>query len=109
MKSLKIIFGVLFFFALTTSAFAQQDNSKENYAKGIELMNAGKYTDAIPFFTKAIEEKADLAPAYYYRAFCYCQLNNSEKACPDLEKASSLGHYVEKVAIPCGCSAKDPK
>ncbi len=108
MKAAKLIFGLLFIFALS-STFAQKDNSKENYSKGVELMNAGKYTEAIVFLTKAIDEKADLAPAYYFRAFCYCQLNNPDKACPDLAMASKLGHYVEKVAIPCGCDAKDPQ
>lgn len=108
MKAAKLIFGLLFIFALS-STYAQKDNSKANYSKGVELMNAGKYTEAITYFSKAIDEKPDLAAAYYFRANCYCQLNNPDKACPDLVQAAKLGHNVEKIAKPCGCDVKDPK
>lgn len=108
MKAVKLFLGVLFIVAMT-NIYATNDNSKANYSKGLELMNAGKYTEAIVYFSKAIEEKNDLAPAYYYRAYCYCQLKNPEAACPDLEKAASLGHNVEKVGKPCGCEVQDPK
>ncbi len=87
----------------------QKPTSAEvNYSNGMKLMKEFKYQEAIVSFDLAIKEKEDMASAYYYRAVCKCNLGLSAEACPDLKKASELGHYVEKVAIPCGCDAKDP-
>jgi hypothetical protein len=109
MKSLKLLLGLFFIFSMYLLD-AQNTQPKNNYEQGVELMSQRKYNEAIVKFSLSIEEKtADLAAAYYYRAFSYCQINNQAAACPDLHEASKLGHYVEKVAIPCGCDAKDPK
>ncbi len=108
MKSLKLLFSLLFIFSLF-GTYAQNTNPKNNYEQGVELLNQKKFNEAIIMFSLSIEEKtADLAASYYYRAYSYCQTNNPQAACPDLIEASKLGHYVEKVAIPCGCDAKDP-
>ncbi len=114
MKAFKLFFVLTFAFASST-LFSQSEqvleskNSKEAYTYGLQMMNIHKYEKAVEYFTEAIELKSDLAAAYYFRAYCYCELDQKAKACEDLHKASSLGHYVEKVAVPCGCDAKDPQ
>jgi hypothetical protein len=109
MKSLKLLLGLFFILSLF-AVEAQTVQPKNNYEQGVELMTMKKFDEAIVKFSLSIEEKTeDLAAAYYFRAFSYCQVNNTEAACLDLHQASKLGHYVEKVAIPCGCDAKDPK
>jgi hypothetical protein len=111
MKTLNRIIFVLFFVsAFSFYAQAQTpDKATENYEKGVKAMKEYKFNEPIALFDLVIEQKADMASAYYYRAVCKCNLGLKTEACPDLKKASELGHYVEKVAIPCDCDAKDPK
>jgi tetratricopeptide (TPR) repeat protein len=110
MKTLKLMIAVLFISTFSLSMYAQTpQTAEENYKNGVAAMGEYKYNVAIKLFDLAIEQKADMAAAYYYRAVCKCNLGLNAEACPDLKKASELGHYVEKVAIPCGCDAKDPK
>lgn len=109
MKAIKLIFSLLIIFSFS-SIFAQNEIPKSNYEQGMDLIEQQKYEEAITQFTYSIEKNSsDLASAYYYRAFCFCQINRSQEGCADLHEASKRGHYVEKIAIPCGCDAKDPQ
>lgn len=109
MKAIKLILSLFIIFSFS-SIFAQKEVPISTYEQGIDLLDQHKYAEAITQFTYSIEENSpDLASAYYYRAFCFCQINRPQEGCADLHKASSLGHYVEKIAIPCGCDAKDPQ
>lgn len=117
MKTIHAFVIVLLMSTFSLSGFAQTETkdqkptvatAQENYSNGVTLMKEFKYQEAITFFDMAIKEKDDMASAYYYRAVCKCNLGLKAEACPDLKKASELGHYVEKVAIPCDCDAKDP-
>lgn len=109
MKAIKLIFSLLIIFSFS-SIFAQNEIPKSNYEQGMDLIEQQKYEEAIIQFSFTIEENtSDITSAYYYRAYCYCQVNMAKEGCIDLHKASALGHYVEKIAIPCGCDAKDPK
>lgn len=109
MKAIKLIFSLFIIFSIS-SIFAQNENRNSSYEQGIDLLEQQKYEEAIIQFSYAIEENTpEIASAYYYRAYCFCQINMPKEGCADLHKASSLGHYVEKIAIPCGCDAKDPK
>lgn len=97
-------------FAQTTAPVDQTtDQANISYSKGVKAMTEFQYNEAIALFDVAIKLKSDMASAYYYRAVCKCNLGLKAEACPDLKKASELGHYVEKVAIPCDCDAKDPQ
>lgn len=58
--------------------------------KGVELLNAGKYTDAIEPITKAIEETPENPVLYYYRGFCYDKSGDQDKALEDHKKALEL-------------------
>ena len=69
-------------------AFSQSKQSDEYYNKGVELYNAGKYKQAIPYFEKSIEldyqemEEGDNRREYsvHWLAACYLRLGNEEKA-----------------------------
>jgi len=58
--------------------------------KGVDLLNAGKYTDAVEALTKAIEETPENPVLYYYRGFCYDKSGDAEKALADHKKALDL-------------------
>ncbi len=115
MKTLQTMILVLFMSTIAFEGFSQTQQKEQtptlaqlNYEKGVKLMNDYKYNEAISFLDLAIKEDPNMASAYYYRGYCKCNLGLKAEACPDLKKASELGHYVEKVAIPCDCDAKDP-
>lgn len=116
MKTLQTMILVLFMSTITFAGYSQAPQKDKtptqaeiNYQKGVKMMEVYKYADAITFFDLSIKEDPTMASCYYYRAYCKCNLGLKAEACPDLKKASELGHYVEKVAIPCDCDAKDPK
>jgi len=116
MKTLQTTILVVFMSMVTFAGFSQTEQKVEtpsqavlNYQKGVKMMELFRYQEAISYFDLAINEAPKMASAYYYRANCKCNLGLKAEACPDLVKASELGHYVEKIAIPCGCDAKDPK
>jgi tetratricopeptide (TPR) repeat protein len=58
--------------------------------KGVELLNAGKYTDAVETLTKAIEETPENPVLYYYRGFSYDKSGDTDKALADHKKALDL-------------------
>jgi tetratricopeptide (TPR) repeat protein len=58
--------------------------------KGVELLNVGKYTEAIEPITKAIEETPENPVLYYYRGFCNDKSGNPDKALEDHKKALEL-------------------
>jgi tetratricopeptide (TPR) repeat protein len=115
MKTLNTLILVLFMSTISFGAFSQTQQKETtptpaqvSYEKGVKLQKEYKYSEAIKCFDEAIKADSNMASAYYYRAYCKCNLGLKAEACPDLKKASELGHYVEKVAIPCDCDAKDP-
>ncbi|MBR1681985.1 MAG: tetratricopeptide repeat protein [Bacteroidaceae bacterium] len=48
-----------------------ESNKFGNYAKGLLLMNAKKYEEAIPFYDKAIETDPEFSDAYYNAGVCW--------------------------------------
>lgn len=117
MRTIQTLIVVLIMSTISFTGYSQttkpvdqkQTEAEASYIKAMKAMNDYQYKDAIALFDVAIALKSDMAGAYYYRAVCKCNLGLKEEACPDLKRASELGHYVEKVSIPCGCDAKDPK
>ena len=69
-------------------AFSQSKQSDEYFNKGVELYNAGKYKDAIPYFEKSNElDKEEMEEtngrriySMHWLASCYYKLGNKEKA-----------------------------
>jgi Flp pilus assembly protein TadD len=61
------------------------------YAEGCELIRAGKLSEAVTAFTKAIDCNTEFAEAFFKRGVCYYLLGNGRLAAHDLEAASLLG------------------
>ena len=57
---------------------------------GIELLNQGAPSDAIPHFDKAIERFPDYPDAYYFRGISHLQLGDLAAATADLERFVTL-------------------
>ena len=53
---------------------ADPDSKIGNYAKGLTLMNAKKYAEAIPFFDKAIQADPEFSDANYNAGVCYSNI-----------------------------------
>lgn len=86
MRYLKGILLSVFIFSLVLSC--------GNSRKDIELVNQGKalflkgnYTEAIPYFTKAIRRNTRNDEAHAYRGFCYFSLENYHDALVDFANA----------------------
>ena len=54
--------------------------NSQNYIRGIQLFKLNKYTDAISYFKKAIEEEPENFDAKYYVALSYFYTDNTLKA-----------------------------
>ena len=73
---------------LSLHAFSQSKQSDEYYNKGVELYNARKYKQAIPYFEKSSEldlqelEEGNIRREYsiHWLASCYYKLGNESKA-----------------------------
>lgn len=63
----------------------QIDSFNIFYDKGYELLNIGKYTDAINYFSKAIYLKPEDANSYYCRGFSYSALGYDSLAIRDFD------------------------
>ncbi len=57
---------------------------------GVEAMKNGDYSHAIQYFTQAIEEQPDFAPAYSNRCLAYLQLQDYQNAVADCTTAIDL-------------------
>lgn len=53
---------------------ADPESKIGNYAKGLTLMNAKKYAEAIPFFDKATEADPEFSDAFYNAGVCYSNI-----------------------------------
>jgi tetratricopeptide (TPR) repeat protein len=86
-------------FALLSCAFYgnSQALKEENYQKGLDLANAGKYEEAIMAFTKAIEVQPLDAFAWYNRAMAKNMIGEYETAIDDFTTCIGLSRSYEKV------------
>ncbi|ORX75074.1 DnaJ-domain-containing protein [Anaeromyces robustus] len=60
---------------------------------GEKLVNDGKYSEAVSFFTKLIEKYPNESVLYDKRASCYIYLENAEQAIEDSTNAISLDNF----------------
>ena len=86
----KLIFNLLLQFAFFTACLGQSATYTLNYNKATQAANAGKYHDAIAYYTLCIEAQPT-ADAFFDRSSIYNKLNDSCNSCKDLMNAVQLG------------------
>lgn len=65
--------------------------AKASHKEGLALSyRQGKYEEAIPCFTRAIEQDPSMAFAWYDRGVCYRELGMDDLALKDFDKATEL-------------------
>jgi tetratricopeptide (TPR) repeat protein len=65
----------------------EQENADIWLDRGIALFQVGKYTEALPFFNKALEIESNYSLALTYRCANYSQLGQYEEAISDCDRA----------------------
>lgn len=70
---------------------AHPDHGAANYNYGVSLFNEQKYTEAAPYFDKAIEAEFSLAAAHYYRGRCAQQAGDTAEAGAQYNQARAAG------------------
>ncbi|MCU0289209.1 MAG: tetratricopeptide repeat protein [Acidobacteria bacterium] len=68
----------------------QQPQKVSLMNKGVELINAGKFPDAINTLNEAITATPNNPLLYYYRGFAYDRTGNQDKALEDYKKSLEL-------------------
>ena len=56
------------------------------FSKGVLLENAGKFEEAVNYYSKAISLKPEYTEAYMRRAKVYMKLGKEEEAISDIKK-----------------------
>jgi TonB family protein len=88
-----IMTGIAFLFI--AGIYGQSNNYEINYDKGTQSANAGKYQEAISFYSLSIEEHPT-SDAYYNRAAVFYELGDSCNFCNDLSKAMKMNDSEAK-------------
>ncbi len=71
-------------------------NIPVGYLEAVDLFNRGEYSDALPLFREACEEKSTYADFRYALARCLLMLNDDHGALLELSEALQLNpHYVD--------------
>ncbi|MBN2406108.1 MAG: tetratricopeptide repeat protein [Elusimicrobia bacterium] len=88
------------FLLITSSALyvlAGADKNRDDFCKGIDYTNQGKYDLAIQKFTEIITENKDYANAYMALGIVYINKKMPEEAVQLLEKAAELDPSNKRV------------
>jgi tetratricopeptide (TPR) repeat protein len=101
---------ILFCVAFTTASLFGQDIATQYstfFNEGVKKSGEQKFSEAIAFFNRALELKADYTEALFARGQCYLLTDERNKACEDFDKCYKLGlkqatEYIEKY---CGKNA----
>ena len=80
---------ILAIFLISCNAFCQE-TEKELFNKGIGCAAEGRYDEAIPYFTKAIEINPGSAKAYFERGNAYYNKAKYDLAITDFDKAIEI-------------------
>lgn len=60
---------------------------------GYIYASLGSYSEAIDYYSQAIQAEPTLGSAYFNRALCFYAIGEKEKGDRDLSQAGALGHY----------------
>lgn len=67
-----------------------EEKAEQYHKKGLNLVNAGKFQEAVALFSKAIEVDPFFANAYHHRGEAYLVLNRLVEGNTDLQKAKDI-------------------
>ncbi len=81
---------VLAFVAIASACGGGQSEAEKHSNRGIELIEEGRYEEAIGELDEAIELDADLAVAYVSRGAAHGELGNLQQAIYDYDRAIDL-------------------
>jgi tetratricopeptide (TPR) repeat protein len=101
MKMKRATLLILTLFTITISVFAQE-TATSLFEKGKEIKNAGKHSEALPYFLKATEKKSDYGEAWYEVGWYYNETNNYKGAVIALNKAKEYWKDQYKVFYELG-------
>ena len=90
---MKYFLSFVFLFTYTISSFGQADKIMELYTQGNSFYNAGKYDQAIEYYSKFIEatdEPRIIKRGYINRGLALDKLGNYDKAVEDFTEAIKL-------------------
>jgi tetratricopeptide (TPR) repeat protein len=85
---MRFLFSLTLVFLIQLNGFGQ--SSKDHYIQALLRTNKGQYEDAIKFFNKAIELKADYSEAFLSRGNAFFKMEKFERAVWDYDKAIEL-------------------
>lgn len=89
----KLLVAIFILFSVCT--FGQSDKADKNFNMGTKAYEAGKYQDAVSFFTLTIND-SPTSNSYFNRALAYYKLGDSCSFCADLKIGSNLGDNESK-------------
>jgi len=89
-KMKKLLIFLSIFFISSQILISGEKEGNELLKKGIEALSQEKIENALEFFIKSTEEKANFAQGYYYIGLCYAKLGEIEKAKQNLIYAKVL-------------------
>ncbi len=82
--------AVLLIMLLGTACGDGLSEAQQHHDRGLELLEQGRWREAIEEYDKAIELDAGFALAYFYRGNAYEGLRDSQQAIADYRTALSL-------------------
>ena len=89
-KLLEIFFLIIISIIYSCAGMPFFTGAGQEFEQGLTKFNLGKYTEAIPHFTKATELDSEYTDAYLYLGRCYLSLARWIEAVPPLRTAHRL-------------------
>ncbi|MFM6914039.1 MAG: tetratricopeptide repeat protein, partial [Aquirufa sp.] len=88
MKYLLFFFASLFLFSCSNSSEEEKRESSAFFLRGNAKWKEKEYSEAIKWYTEAIEKRPDFSDAYYNRGLVYQILEKNDEALADFSKAT---------------------
>ena len=87
-----------FFFSFSNSSFSDDTESRlqacRNANNGKDLIEKGKYQNAVEEISKALKLEPQYVTPYYYRSLAFMKMEQYEKSISDIEKAIELAPNI---------------